>query len=110
MQKMIGFLATVCVLNVIAILGLAGFLFASGRLDGAKVKVMADLARHQGTPENLREKVGEMLDVKGPATAPGTQKSEGASTQSTADASEIHGPASAEERIKFARQLMEQER
>jgi hypothetical protein len=109
MNKMVKVLVIVCVLNVLAGVAIAGFLFGTGRLDGSKVRVIADLARHRGTPDKLREKVGEILEptAAGAATASAPASQKGRAPGEIAD---DHSPASAQARIDFARQAMEQER
>jgi len=102
MKKFFGFLAILCVFHVIVGGALLGYLFLTGRLDGEKMQVIADLAKLKGTPENLREKVGEILDPPAVEVVATTQKS---------DDEELTGvDASADERLAFTRQAMEQER
>jgi hypothetical protein len=107
MKKVMQFLTMLCVLNILVIAGLAGYLVATGRLDKQKGGTIVDLLRHQGTPDKFRETVYDILEpvaatapASQPATAPGALADD-------------HGPqagASAQERIAFARQMMEQER
>jgi len=68
------------------------------------VRVIADLAGHQGTPENLREKVGEILEPA-PATAsvPATQRGDETLLPAVVG-------SSAEERLALTRQAMERDR
>jgi flagellar motility protein MotE (MotC chaperone) len=104
MKKLVTFLMMILLLNLFAAAGLAGYLVATGRLDKPKAVVIADLLRHQGTPKDLRTQVTDILEPA-PATAPATGPAS-RPAGSLADA----GPATAEERIDFARQAMEQER
>src|SRR5436305_871819 len=48
----------VCMLNVLAVAGLGGFLWATGRLDQPKVQAIADMLKHQldGMPIDLADK------------------------------------------------------
>jgi flagellar motility protein MotE (MotC chaperone) len=68
--------ATVLVLNLLAALGLVGFLFATGRVDKEKTLTILDLLKHPGSPKGLREHTYEVLTKATPddaATQPGTQ-------------------------------------
>jgi flagellar motility protein MotE (MotC chaperone) len=103
-KKLFSFLSMLCLLNLLVVGGLLGYLIATQRVDKAKAVVIADLLRHQGTPENLRAQVVEILGP--PATAPAT----GPASRPVAQLARLDGPATAEERIDFARQAMEQER
>ncbi|MCL2647878.1 MAG: hypothetical protein FWD61_12835 [Phycisphaerales bacterium] len=106
MKKLIGFIAILCVFHVFAGGALAGYLFLTGRLDSAKMKVITDLARHKGTPDNLQAKIDEILTPSPTTTsAPTTQKNDDNEMSLRAG-----GGASADERIAFTRQAMEQER
>jgi flagellar motility protein MotE (MotC chaperone) len=102
MKKLFTFVSMLCLLNLLAVGGLLGYLIATQRVDRNKAVVIADLLRHQGTPENLRAQVIEILGP--PATAPATGPA------SRPALARFDGPATAEERIDFARQAMEQER
>jgi hypothetical protein len=108
MKKVVPFLMMLCVLNVLLAGGLFAFLFGTGRLDSEKGRAIVDMLKHQGTPAKLREQV---YDIMEPSTAPGTA-TKGAATLpgSAADEGSLKSGASAEERIAFARQAMEQER
>jgi len=102
MKKFFGFLAILCVFHVIAGGALVGYLFFTGRLDAAKMQVIADLAKHQGTPENLREKVREILEPAAVTAVATTQKG---------DDEELAGAGtSADERLAFTHQAVEQAR
>ncbi len=104
MKKLFTFIMMIVLLNLFAAAGLVGYLLATGRLDKPKALVISDLLRHPGTPKDLRTQVAEIL-MPGPATAPAT----GPASRPGVSLAEA-GPATAEERIDFARQAMEQER
>ena len=105
MKKMASFLGLLAIFNLVAVGGLCAYLMGTGRLDAVKARAIADLLRHQGAPANLREKLADVLDPPAAATQPGAATQ----TASTAPA-EAPGAASAQERIDFAQQAMEQER
>jgi flagellar motility protein MotE (MotC chaperone) len=107
MKKVMQFLTMLCVLNVFMVAGLVGYLVGTGRLDKEKGGAIVDLLRHKGTPEKFRETVFDILQPVAatspssqPATAPGA----------LAGGQSLKVGASAQERIAFARQMMEQER
>ncbi|HVX84242.1 MAG TPA: hypothetical protein VH253_05450 [Phycisphaerae bacterium] len=106
MKKIASFLTLLAIFNLLAIAAVAIYLSATNRLDGAKARAIGDLLRHQGEPPALREKLADILDPKPAATAPATQT---AASQSAPDA-DIPLAASAQDRLDFARQAMEQER
>ena len=103
MKKLVTLFALFCVLNVLMIGGLIGFLAGTGRLDRTKFQTIADLLHHQGTPDNLRNNVYDILE---PSTAPSTAPSSRPAMSLGGDST----PASAEERIDYRGQAMEQER
>jgi len=103
MKKLFSFIMMIFLLNLLAAAGIVGYLLATGRLDKPKALVISDLLRHPGTPADLRTHVAEIL-VPHATTAPATGP---ASRPATALGDT---PATAEERIDFARQAMEQER
>src|SRR5438477_9563235 len=109
MKKFAGFFSILCVLNILAIAGVVGFLYATGRLDKAKAQTIGDMLKHPGTPEKFREKVYDII-----APAPTTKPANGVATTTTAPAAsqpalveggaaETIEPATAEERIEFMR-------
>ena len=51
------FLIFFCVLNLLVLVGLIGYLLGTGRLDKPKMQAIADILRHKGTPEKFREQV-----------------------------------------------------
>jgi flagellar motility protein MotE (MotC chaperone) len=106
MKKILTFLALLCVLNLLATAGLVGYLAATDRLDMPKLHTIADLLRHKGSPERLREQASEIIEPP-PATAPATAP---ASRPALADVGLERGPVTAQERLDYARQAMEQER
>jgi flagellar motility protein MotE (MotC chaperone) len=112
MKKFASFVSVLCVLNLLAMAGLAGYLLATGRLDKAKGQTIVDLLRHPGTPEKLREDVADILEPPATAPAGAASRPAGAGVAAAGGAGGENGgrPATAEERIEFARQTMEQER
>src|SRR5438128_868292 len=82
MKKFGSLLLFLCVVHLLALVGLVGYLFGTGRLDKSKAVVIADLLKHQGTPDKLREQVSEMLE---PATssAPASQQGVAATNMGT---------------------------
>ncbi|HVS70109.1 MAG TPA: hypothetical protein VHQ47_02525 [Phycisphaerae bacterium] len=105
MKKIASFLSLLAIFNLLALAAVIIYLSSTNRLDGAKAHAIADLLRHQGEPPALREKLADILDPKPAATAPATQS---AATQSSDG--DIPLAASAQDRLDFARQAMEQER
>jgi uncharacterized 2Fe-2S/4Fe-4S cluster protein (DUF4445 family) len=106
MKKLMNFVMLLCLLNVLMAGGLVGFLLGTGRLNSAKARTIVDLVRHQGTPPKLREQVYDILE-------PATKAASGPASQGSTTAGESagdHPAASAEDRLTFARQAMEQER
>ncbi len=106
MKKIGSLFLLLCVLNLFALLGLGGYLLASGRLDKTKATAIADLLRHKGTPEKFRETLYDILEPA-PATT-----SAPASQPAVAD-SNLPDPqfsTSAQDRIDAGHQAMEQER
>lgn len=107
MKKLTSLFVLICVLNLFALIGLAGYLVGTGRLDKPKAAAIADMLRHKGTPEKFRETLYDILEPT-PATtsAPASQP---------AIASDVSLPdpsfsTSAEKRIDAGHQAMEQER
>ncbi len=107
MKKLASFVGVLAALNLLALIALVAFLAATGRLDGAKAHAIADLLRHQNTPPTLRDQLDDLLENTVPATAPAAT-----STAPASRPADLAGPlaASAEDRLAFARQAMEQER
>jgi flagellar motility protein MotE (MotC chaperone) len=105
-KKLMAFVSMVCLLNVLAAAGLVGYLVATGRLDKVKGQAVVDLLRHKGTPENFRE---ELYDILEPAAATASAPATGPASRPAVAGGET-GPATAEERIDYARRAMEQER
>jgi hypothetical protein len=105
MNKIGSFLGLLAILNLLGLVGLVAFLAATGRLDSAKAHAIADLLRHQNTPATVRDQLDDLLEKSVPATAPAT-------STAPATAPAIANPlaASAEDRLAYARQAMEQER
>ena len=76
MKKILNFFTFMLILNLAGGLGLVGFLLATGRLDKQKSLAIVDLLKYQGTPDNLRDQVNEVLyptTQPATATAPATQ-------------------------------------
>jgi hypothetical protein len=107
MKKIMQFLTMLCVLNVFMVIGLAGYLVGTGRLDKEKGGAIVDLLRHKGTPTKFRETVYDILEPVA-TTAPATQAT--TNPASLAEDQGLRSVASAQERIAFAHQMMEQER
>jgi hypothetical protein len=105
MKKIASFLGLLAVFNVLAVAALIGFLVATGRLDGNKARAISDLLRHKGAPTGLREQLADLLEPTAPATAPAAT-----APAASQPASDVPLAASAQERIEFARQAMEQDR
>jgi flagellar motility protein MotE (MotC chaperone) len=108
MKKLASFISVLCIINVLMLLGLGGYLWTTNRLNKPKVQTIADMIRHPGAPEGLRAKV---YDIMTPATAPGTQ-----TRPQTANPSPNRGgltglePATAQERIDYLQKVLEEER
>ena len=106
MKKIPAFLMTFLILNVLMAGGLLGYVAATGRLDGPKVKTILDLVKHQGTPVELREQVAEILVA---TTRPAATQPEVVEVKSLEGAA-ASVAASASERIAYAQQAVEQEK
>ena len=106
MKKLATFLSLLCIINILMLAGFAGFLLATGRLDRAKVQSISDLLRHQGSPENLRGRVDEIL-APATHTQPATSSAPAAGVV-TAGGPDV--PGSAQERIDYVRLVLERER
>ena len=108
MKKLGTLFSLLCIMNMLAIAGLLGYLFGTGRLDKPKVGAIVAMVRHRGTPEKLNEKLYDILEpipTTNPATAP-------ASPPAVADGSSPDPTlgASAQDRLSIAAQAMQQER
>lgn len=97
----------IALLNLLMIGGLAGYLAATGRVDKEKAGAILDLVKHQGTPENLRNHVYQIMNPEPASTATASSP---ATLKSVEHGSLDVGVASATERIEFTRKAMEQER
>jgi flagellar motility protein MotE (MotC chaperone) len=104
MKKLGSFFVMLCVINLLALLGLAGYLFGTGRLDGPKAKAIADMLRHKGTPDNFRE---QLYDILEPATASAPASQMAAAGSQPAEGDTVY---SAADRIDTERRAVEQER
>ncbi len=116
MKKILGLISTICILNVLMMGGLAGFLWQTGRLDKAKVQTISDMLKRPGTPEKLRENVDDLMKPVA-ATRPAEGTADGAATQAGTEPAaqpaktEAGGlPATAEDRIDYLQKTMEQAR
>ena len=108
MKKIGSLLTMILVMNLVAALGLAGYLLATGRLDKEKATAMLDMVKHKGTPEKLREKLYDIMEpTPATSTAPSTQ-SLAAKTVENELTSVL--AASASDRLEMSRQAIEQER
>src|SRR5271165_5086688 len=105
-MKKLGTLFTLlCIMNLLAILGLLGYLVGTGRLDKQKFGAIVAMVRHQGEPEKFNEKLYDILEPKpASATAPASQPS-------VANAgADVSLGASSQDRLAIAAQAMQQER
>jgi hypothetical protein len=108
MKKISTLFSLLCIMNMLAIAGLLGYLFGTGRLDKQKVGAIVAIARHQGAPDRFNEKLYEILQptpATNPATAPASQPAvaDGGNPDPTLG-------ASAQDRLTIAAQAMQQER
>lgn len=105
MKKFGSLFSMICVMHVVAALGLVGYLVATKRLDKEKSAAILDLLRHQGTPDKLRE---QLYDIIEPTTA--TASAPASSLAHTTHTQESILAATAVDRIDVTRQAIEQER
>ena len=108
MKKLGALFSLLCIMNMLAIVGLVGYLFGTGRLDKPKVGAIVTMVRHQGTPEKLNEKLFDILEptpTTNPAAAATSQpaSADGGTPDATLG-------ASAQDRLSIAAQAMQQER
>ena len=107
MKKLGTLFSLLCIMNMLALAGLLGYLIGTGRLDKQKVGGIVAIARHQGTPEKFNEKLYDILEPVPPvaATAPASQPAlaDGSTPDPTLG-------ASAQDRLTIATQAMQQER
>jgi hypothetical protein len=109
MMKKFGMLISmICIINVLMLLGLGGFLWGTGRLNKPKAQTIADMLRQPGNPEGLRTKVYEIM---APPTTQAAQ-SRPTSGPATTTATSLTGlePATAQERIDYLQKVLEAER
>src|SRR5437764_6345496 len=103
-MKKIGSLFTfLCIVNLLAVVGLVGFLYGSGRLDRTKAGAIADMLKHKGTPDNFRE---QLYDIMEPATT-SAPASRAAGTQRGAV---VETGMSADEKLAESRRAVDKER
>jgi flagellar motility protein MotE (MotC chaperone) len=105
MRKLGTLISMVCIVNVLMLLGLGGYLWGTGRLNKPKAQTIADMLRQPGNPEGLRAKVYEIM-------VPATQGAQSRPTSGPASAAAPTGlePASAQERIDYLQKVLEAER
>jgi MgtE intracellular N domain len=112
MKKLLSLISLVCVLNILAIGGVIGFLCGTGRLDKAKAQTITDILKKPGTPVGFREKINDLLlpaQTTQPTTGPASTGPALAAEGSILREDDVP-PASAEERIIFLRMVQEEER
>ena len=63
MKKLSGFISVLCVLNVLAIVGLLAYLMGTGRLDKTKAQTITDILRTPATPANFRTDVYDLMSA-----------------------------------------------
>ena len=108
MKKIASLIPIICIINILMLTGLLGYLWGTGRLNKPKAQAIADMLRQPGAPERLREK---LYDIMAPRPNPATQtrpamSSAPALSESPAGAE----PATAQERIDYVQKVLEAER
>jgi len=111
MKKIGTFLLTVAVLQLLMLVGLVGYLAATGRLDKAKGTVILDMLKQPGTPDKLRDKVADIFQPEPAATgsAPATNVASRMALSRNAEGA-LADVATASDRILYAEQATEKER
>lgn len=105
MKKLGTLISMICIVNVLMLLGLGGYLWGTGRLNKPKAQTIADLLRRPGSPDGLRAKVYEIM------ASPATQGAQSRPTSGPAPAAPTGlEPASAQERIDYLQRALEAER
>jgi flagellar motility protein MotE (MotC chaperone) len=105
MKKLASLLLLLCILNLLAVAGLVGYLVATERLDKQKASAIVDLLRHKGTPDKFRETLYDILEpTPSTSTAPASQPALAADTPSSDTT-----PGSAQDRINASHQALDQE-
>lgn len=107
MKKLFSFISLICVLNVLMLGGIAGFLWGTGRLDKGKAQTIADILKQPGTPAGFREKV---YDLMTPVAATGPATATAPATQSAVAEADALEPATADERIDYMHKALEADR
>jgi hypothetical protein len=102
MKKIVSFIGLLAVLQVLMLLGLGGYVLASGRLDKEKATTILALLRHTGTPDGLHEHVDLILD---PPAA--TEAAAPAATQKSSGPLDADHAASAADRLAYAQQAVD---
>jgi flagellar motility protein MotE (MotC chaperone) len=110
MKKIASLFLLICVLNLLALGGLAGYLVATDRLDAPKAAAIVDLLRHQGTPVKFRETLYDILQPA-PATtsAPASQPAMASADAPADSALPSPPPGTAQDRINAAHEAVDQQ-
>lgn len=106
MKKISSFISLLCILNILAILGLFGYLVGTGRLDKSKAQTITDILRAPVTPANFRTGVYDLMN-------PESTTQSATTTMATATASDLLKgdiPPTAVERNEYVRKAIEAER
>jgi flagellar motility protein MotE (MotC chaperone) len=108
MKKIGTFISIICIVNVLMLTGLVGYLWGTGRLDKSKAQAIGDMLKQQGSPNDLREKLYEIM-----TPAPATQSLPQTATLPSTTMAVSPGaltPATAQERIDYVQRVLENER
>ncbi|HEY4328965.1 MAG TPA: hypothetical protein VGN88_04455 [Phycisphaerae bacterium] len=106
MKKIGTFISLLCIINVLMIAGLAGYLFGTGRLDKSKAQTISDMLRQPNTPDGLRAKVYDIMVPATRAAATGTAPAPAGSLAAATG----EEPAAAQDRINYVQKVLEEER
>jgi len=108
MKKIGSLISVICIINILMLTGLVGYLWGTGRLNKPKAQAIADMLRQPGAPEGLREK---LYNIMAPGTNPATQTRPAASGASALPEGLAGAePATAQERIDYVQKVLEAER
>jgi len=111
MKKIGSLISIICIINILMLTGLVGYLWGTGRLNKPKVQAIADMLRQPGAPEGLREKLYDIMAPAPPSTNAATQTRPSAgSAPATDDGMAGAEPATAQERIDYLQRVLEAER
>ena len=108
MKKMASFISILCIVNVLMLAGIAGYLWATNRLNKPKAQTIADMLRQPGAPEGLRAKVFDIM-APAPATATAPRSATGTAPATRNGLTGLE-PATAQERIDYLQKVLEEER